>query len=164
MNLGCTPCARESCASRRLVQTCCRRFHRVTKTYPIAFPCHPYQEARSLGFGIPRHGKWWHCNMNHHQTVAVSTNSPYSCPNNKPRRTGVSEKCHWIPVPRRNQQLNAPSKNKPSRYPEVADVIVSDYKRLGQKTGKVRYQLYCWSDYARVILGIHTHILSLYHF
>ena len=60
MNLGCTPCARESCASRRLVQTCCRRFHRVTKTYPIAFPCHPYQEARSLGFGIPHHGTWWH--------------------------------------------------------------------------------------------------------
>ncbi|KAL3917151.1 MAG: hypothetical protein SGARI_007785, partial [Bacillariaceae sp.] len=26
--------------------------------------------------------------------------------------------------------------NKPSRYPEVADVIVSEYKRLGQKTGK----------------------------
>jgi 3-hydroxyacyl-CoA dehydrogenase/enoyl-CoA hydratase/carnithine racemase len=31
-----------------------------------------------------------------------------------------------------------PSKNKPSRYPEVADVIVSEYKRLGQKSGKVR--------------------------
>ena len=30
-----------------------------------------------------------------------------------------------------------PSKNKPARYPEIADVIVSDYKRLGQKTGKV---------------------------
>eukprot|EP00536_Pseudo-nitzschia_multiseries_P009866 jgi/Psemu1/325815/estExt_fgenesh1_pg.C_2870013 len=32
-------------------------------------------------------------------------------------------------------------KNKPARYPEVADVIVSEYKRLGQKTGKG------WYDY-----------------
>lgn len=29
------------------------------------------------------------------------------------------------------------SKNRPARYPEVADVIVSQYKRLGQKSGKV---------------------------
>jgi 3-hydroxyacyl-CoA dehydrogenase len=29
---------------------------------------------------------------------------------------------------------------RPSRYPEIADVIVSEYKRLGQKTGKVRYK------------------------
>jgi 3-hydroxyacyl-CoA dehydrogenase len=27
--------------------------------------------------------------------------------------------------------------NRPTRYPDVADVIVSEYKRLGQKTGKV---------------------------
>jgi 3-hydroxyacyl-CoA dehydrogenase len=32
----------------------------------------------------------------------------------------------------------APINNKPSRYPDLADVIVSEYKRLGQKTGKVR--------------------------
>jgi 3-hydroxyacyl-CoA dehydrogenase len=31
----------------------------------------------------------------------------------------------------------SPSKNRPARYPEVADVLVSEYKRLGQKTGKV---------------------------
>jgi 3-hydroxyacyl-CoA dehydrogenase len=31
----------------------------------------------------------------------------------------------------------SPSPNRPSRYPEVADVIVSEYKRLGQKSGKV---------------------------
>lgn len=31
--------------------------------------------------------------------------------------------------------------NKPDRYPEVADVIVSEYKRLGQKSGKG------WYDY-----------------
>ena len=41
---------------------------------------------------------------NPHQTVAVSKDSPYSCPNNNIRRTAVSKKCHWIPVPRRNQQ------------------------------------------------------------
>ncbi|KAG7364888.1 NAD-binding 3-hydroxyacyl-CoA dehydrogenase [Nitzschia inconspicua] len=34
-----------------------------------------------------------------------------------------------------------PAKNKPSRYPDLADVIVSEYKRLGQKTGKG------WYDY-----------------
>mmetsp|Transcript_24095 Transcript_24095/g.53145 ORF Transcript_24095/g.53145 Transcript_24095/m.53145 type:complete len:585 (-) Transcript_24095:73-1827(-) len=38
-----------------------------------------------------------------------------------------------------------PSKNKPARYPEIADVIVSDYKRLGQKTGKG------WYDYDKNI-------------
>jgi 3-hydroxyacyl-CoA dehydrogenase len=27
--------------------------------------------------------------------------------------------------------------NRPTRYPDVADVIVFEYKRLGQKTGKV---------------------------
>lgn len=32
-----------------------------------------------------------------------------------------------------------PSSNKPDRYPEVADVIVSEYKRLGQKSGKVSF-------------------------
>ncbi len=31
----------------------------------------------------------------------------------------------------------SPSPHRPSRYPEVADAIVSEYKRLGQKTGKV---------------------------
>jgi 3-hydroxyacyl-CoA dehydrogenase len=31
----------------------------------------------------------------------------------------------------------SPSKNRPARYPEVADVIVSEYKRLGQKSMKV---------------------------
>lgn len=31
----------------------------------------------------------------------------------------------------------ARSKPKPARYPEIADVIVADYKRLGQKSGKV---------------------------
>lgn len=31
----------------------------------------------------------------------------------------------------------APTPNRPARYSEVADVIVSDYKRLGQKSGKV---------------------------
>ena len=31
------------------------------------------------------------------------------------------------------------SKNKPARYPEVADVIVSEFKRLGQKSGKVSF-------------------------
>mmetsp|Transcript_34658 Transcript_34658/g.81729 ORF Transcript_34658/g.81729 Transcript_34658/m.81729 type:complete len:750 (-) Transcript_34658:176-2425(-) len=31
--------------------------------------------------------------------------------------------------------------NKPARYPEVADIIVSEYNRLGQKTGKG------WYDY-----------------
>lgn len=31
----------------------------------------------------------------------------------------------------------SPSRHRPSRYPEVADVIVSEYKRLGQKSGKV---------------------------
>lgn len=30
-------------------------------------------------------------------------------------------------------------KNKPARYPEVGDVIVSEYKRLGQKSGKGFY-------------------------
>lgn len=39
----------------------------------------------------------------------------------------------------------APTANKPSRYPEVADVIVSEYKRLGQKTGKG------WYDYDKNI-------------
>jgi len=33
------------------------------------------------------------------------------------------------------------SANRPDRYPEVADVIVSEYKRLGQKSGKG------WYDY-----------------
>mmetsp|Transcript_12872 Transcript_12872/g.30387 ORF Transcript_12872/g.30387 Transcript_12872/m.30387 type:complete len:745 (-) Transcript_12872:51-2285(-) len=33
------------------------------------------------------------------------------------------------------------SSKKPERYPEIADVIVSDYKRLGQKSGKG------WYDY-----------------
>jgi enoyl-CoA hydratase / 3-hydroxyacyl-CoA dehydrogenase / 3,2-trans-enoyl-CoA isomerase len=33
---------------------------------------------------------------------------------------------------------DVPPNGKPSRYPELADVIVSEYKRLGQKTGKVR--------------------------
>lgn len=38
----------------------------------------------------------------------------------------------------------SPSPHRPARYPEVADVIVSEYKRLGQKTGKVstRYSLF----------------------
>jgi len=38
-----------------------------------------------------------------------------------------------------------PSTNKPDRYPEVADVIVSDYKRLGQKSSKG------WYDYDKNI-------------
>jgi 3-hydroxyacyl-CoA dehydrogenase/enoyl-CoA hydratase/carnithine racemase len=38
-----------------------------------------------------------------------------------------------------------PSMNKPSRYPEVADAIVSEHKRLGQKTGKG------WYDYDKNI-------------
>lgn len=33
------------------------------------------------------------------------------------------------------------TKPRPARYPEVADVIVSDYKRLGQKSGKVSVNL-----------------------
>lgn len=37
------------------------------------------------------------------------------------------------------------SKPKPARYPEIADVIVSDYKRLGQKSGKG------WYDYDKNI-------------
>ncbi|MGK3747172.1 MAG: 3-hydroxyacyl-CoA dehydrogenase, partial [Bacillariaceae sp.] len=37
------------------------------------------------------------------------------------------------------------SKNKPARYPDVADVIVSDFKRLGQKSGKG------WYDYDKKI-------------
>jgi 3-hydroxyacyl-CoA dehydrogenase len=32
----------------------------------------------------------------------------------------------------------SPSPNRPRRYPEVADVIVAQYNRLGQKSGKVR--------------------------
>ena len=35
---------------------------------------------------------------------------------------------------------NSTAKNRPVRYPEVADVIVSDYKRLGQKSGKVGFR------------------------
>jgi 3-hydroxyacyl-CoA dehydrogenase len=31
----------------------------------------------------------------------------------------------------------ARSNPRPARYPEVADVIVAEYKRLGQKSGKV---------------------------
>lgn len=38
--------------------------------------------------------------------------------------------------------------NRPERYPEVADVIVSQYKRLGQKSGKVRLFLFYFSKYA----------------
>ena len=37
------------------------------------------------------------------------------------------------------------TKPRPARYPVVADVIVSDYKRLGQKSGKV-----C-NEYARKV-------------
>ena len=37
------------------------------------------------------------------------------------------------------------SKNKPNRYPEVADTIVSEYKRLGQKSGKG------WYDYDKKV-------------
>ena len=29
--------------------------------------------------------------------------------------------------------------NRPARYPEVPDIIVSEYKRLGQKSGKVSF-------------------------
>jgi 3-hydroxyacyl-CoA dehydrogenase len=32
-----------------------------------------------------------------------------------------------------------PGKNQPARYPQVADVIVSEYGRLGQKSGKVSW-------------------------
>ncbi|KAL3945767.1 MAG: hypothetical protein SGBAC_000156 [Bacillariaceae sp.] len=39
----------------------------------------------------------------------------------------------------------ARSKPKPARYPEVADVIVADFKRLGQKSGKG------WYDYDKKI-------------
>lgn len=34
----------------------------------------------------------------------------------------------------------APAPNRPARYAEVADVLVSDYKRLGQKSGKVSFR------------------------
>jgi len=37
------------------------------------------------------------------------------------------------------------SKNKPTRYPEVADILVSEKKRLGQKSGKG------WYDYDKKI-------------
>lgn len=30
-----------------------------------------------------------------------------------------------------------PGPNRPARYPDIADILVSEYKRLGQKTGKV---------------------------
>lgn len=36
---------------------------------------------------------------------------------------------------------DSPAKNRPARYPEFADIIVSEYNRLGQKTGKVNHFL-----------------------
>ena len=47
-----------------------------------------------------------------------------------------------------------PSKKKPTRYPEVADVIVSEYKRLGQKSGKVR----------SLMNSIYVNVSTLLHF
>jgi 3-hydroxyacyl-CoA dehydrogenase len=34
---------------------------------------------------------------------------------------------------------DSPTKNRPARYPEIADIIVSEYKRLGQKSVKVGF-------------------------
>jgi 3-hydroxyacyl-CoA dehydrogenase/enoyl-CoA hydratase/carnithine racemase len=56
----------------------------------------------------------------------------------------------------------APSLNKPSRYPEVADVIVSEYKRLGQKSGKV-----CLIPSVSILLLLYllwAYLFLMYHF
>jgi 3-hydroxyacyl-CoA dehydrogenase len=50
--------------------------------------------------------------------------------------------------------------HRPSRYPDVADAIVSEYNRLGQKTGKVRHfcrvgaLTWLWLMISQYILGI----------